>query len=94
MRITEKHLQSLVDKLNQLMDKNLQPYDMSKTENRANIGTYVLSGAYGGWQLAQISNEHGAQSQPLGGGFETKRETYEKILAFIRGIETAQEVKK
>jgi len=93
-RITQKHLESLVDRLNEIMGQNPQPYDMTKTENRANVGTYVLSGAYGGWQLARICNEHGGQDQPLGGGFESKRETYEKIRAFIRGIEAARETKK
>ena len=74
--------------------ENPQPYDMTKTENRANVGTYVLDGAYGGWQLGRISNTGGAQSQPLGGGFDSTRETYEKIRAFIRGFEAAGGVRK
>jgi|TARA_R100000084_G_scaffold99642_1_gene54132 hypothetical protein len=94
MRISEKHLQSLVDRLNEIMGQNPKPYNTTKTENRANVGTYLLDAAYGGWQLAQICNENGGQDLPLGGGFESKRATYEKIRAFIRGIEAAREVKK
>ncbi len=94
MRITEKQLQHLVNRLNKITGQNLQPYDMTKTKNRANVGTYLLDAAYGGWQLAQICNENGGQDLPLGGGFEPKRATYEKIRAFILGIEAEREAKK
>jgi hypothetical protein len=92
--ITVKHLESLIERLNTIAGEKPQPYDTTKTENRANVGTYFLDGAYGGWQLARIHNERGGQSQPLGGGFDSKRETYQKIRAFIHGFEAAREVKK
>ena len=91
-KITQKQLERLVDQLNQIAGENPNAYDMTKQPgNRANVGTYVLNGAYGGWQLARINSGGGGQSQPLGGGFESKRATYEKIRAFIRGIEAARE---
>jgi len=94
-KITINQVESLVDQLNQIAGENPQPYDMTgKVGFRANVGTYLIDGAYGGWQLARINNERGGQSQPLGGGYGTKRETYEKIRAFIRGFEAAREVKK
>ena len=93
-RITINQVESLVDQLNQIAGENPKPYDTTKTKNRANVGTYVLDGAYGGWQLARICNEYGAQSQPIGGGYDSKREIWEKIRAFIRGFEAAREVKK
>jgi len=93
--ITQKQLESLVDQLNQIAGENPNAYDMAKQPgNRANVGTYVLDGAFGGWQLARINSGGGGQSQPLGGGFDSKRETYEKVRAFIRGFEAAREVKK
>jgi len=94
MRITEQHLDSLINRLNQITGENPKAYDTTKTKNRANIGTYILDCAYGGYQLARIHNASGGQSQPLGGGYQSKRETYEKIIAFISGFEAAKEAKK
>ena len=88
-----KQLRDLVDRLNLVTGENLKPY--YKTESgvggfKANVGTYVLDGAYGGWQLARIHNEGGAQSLPLGESRGTKRETYDRIKAFILGFEAAK----
>ena len=95
MQITMKQLRELVDRLNAVAGENLKPY--SRPENRqagqgltANVGTYVLDGAYGGWQLARIRNEAGGQSLPLGQSRGTKRETYDRINAFILGFEEAK----
>jgi hypothetical protein len=93
-QITIKHLESLVERLNTIAGENPQPYDTTKTKNRANVGTYLLDGAYGGWKLARICTDGGGQVDPIGGGYDSKRETYEKIRAFIRGFEAAREVKK
>jgi hypothetical protein len=54
----------------------------------ANIGNYHLSWAYGGVCLHQMHNEGGGVTTPIGSGYNTKRELYEKMHAFISGIET------
>lgn len=89
-------LRDLVIRLNQLTGENVKPYSCPETAAAgqrltANVGTYVLDGAYGGWQLARICNEGGGQSLPLGVGSRgTKRETYDRINAFILGFEAAK----
>ena len=96
MQITMKQLRELVDRLNLVTGENLKPYNHPETAAAcwqgltANVGTYVLDGAYGGWQLARIHNEGGAQSLPLGQSRGTKRETYDRIKAFLLGFEAAK----
>ena len=93
MKITINQVRGLVDQLNRIAGENPNGYDMARPAgNRANVGTYVLDGSYGGWQLGRICNTAGGQSQPLGGGFESTRGIYEKISAFIRGLEAGGEV--
>jgi len=95
MQITMNQLRGLVVRLNQLTGENVKPYSRPETAAAgqrltANVGTYVLDGAYGGWQLARICNEGGGQSLPLGQSRGTKRETYDRINAFILGFEEAK----
>jgi len=90
-RISEKQLKSLVDYLNKLTNSPTESYTKGEDSRyHANIGCYVIDSAYSGWQLQRISNEGGGVSQPIGGGYDTKREAYEKISAFIRGIEAGK----
>lgn len=90
-RITEAHLQAIVDRLNRLTNSPLEPY--SKGEDGrllANVGNYHLSHAYGGVALHRMANESGGVSTPLYTGYVSKRELSERLFAFIYGIETAQ----
>lgn len=94
MQITMNQLRDLVIRLNQLTGENVEPYSRPETAAAcqrltANVGTYVLDGAYGGWQLARIC-KGGGQSLPLGHSRGTKRETYDRINAFILGFEEAK----
>ena len=92
-RITEKQLRSLVDHINKLTGNAPAPYTHNSTGIHANIGNYFLEYAYNGINLVRMCSEGGGISQPLGGGFHTKRELYEKLHAFILGIETGKELK-
>lgn len=89
-RVTDKHLQSVVDRLNRLTNNPLDPYSVVDTvghfRTQANIGNYHLSYAYGGVCLHRTDNESGGVSTPIGPGYNTKRELYEKLHAFISGI--------
>ena len=80
MRITEKDLQATCDRINRMLDKPLEP----------NIGCYHLDHAYGGVALHQMVNDGGGVRDILGGHL-TKRDLYERMNAFIKGLE---EVKK
>lgn len=90
-RITQKHLDGMVSRLNRLT-KSPETY-MSEVDGKRviNIGHFHIDSAYGGVSLSRTVNSGGGISTPLGGGFCTKRELYEKISAYIRGIELSQE---
>jgi hypothetical protein len=92
--ITQKHLESLVKYINEITKSPAEPYTKQSTgEFRSNVGNYHLDWAYSGVNLARMCNESGGISQPIGGGFFTKRELYEKLHAYIRGIETGKAIK-
>lgn len=88
-RITEKHLQAVVDRLNRITGSPLEPY----VNGKAQIGNYHLSHAYGGVCLHRMHNEGGGVSSPLSTGHITKRELAGLLHAFIAGINTSEEVK-
>ena len=89
-RITDKHLQAAVDRLNRITNSPITPY--TKDEHgkiNANIGNYHLYYAYGGVKLERMSNIDGGTTNPLCMGFETNRKCYELIHSYINGIESA-----
>ncbi len=93
-RITNRHLEGMIARLNKLTGMPAEPY--AKDANgvhQPQAGCYHLSQAYGGVCLHRMSLTPGCTgvSTPLMGGHVTKRELYDQIFAFIRGIETAKE---
>jgi hypothetical protein len=89
-RITQKHLEGLVGRLNRLTGSPMSPYAMVDGKHVAQIGNYHLDYAYGGAQLVRIHNLCGGVSTPLMSGHVSNRECYDGIYAFIRGIEAEQ----
>lgn len=90
-RMTQAHLQALVDRLNRLTGSPAEPYTKGEDGRyHANIGNYHLSSAYGGVNLVRMHNESGGISCPINHGRVPKRELYHLMHAFIRGIETAK----
>lgn len=88
-RITEKMLENLVSEINHLTGSPNTPYSRDQNGKlRGNIGNYHLSYAYGGVNLHRMSNESGGINCPISSGYKTKRELYEMMHSFIRGIET------
>lgn len=55
-------------------------------------GRFFIDGAYGGWALFRYVNEHGGVSDVLGVGHRPKRELYDLLHAFVRGLEFIDEV--
>ena len=92
-RITIANLESVVDRINRLTGSPATPWRREGDRNRANIGNYHLSHAYGGVSLHRMANESGGVTTPLGSGHVPKRELYEQLHAFVRGIEAAQEAR-
>jgi len=90
-RITDKDLEGTVSYLNRLTNSPLTPYTRIGDKLTANIDNYHLSYAYGGVKLHRMVNEGGGVREPISTGYTTKRDLYNQIHAFIRGIEVSKE---
>lgn len=87
-RITVKHLQAIVDRINRLMGTPAEPWTKGEDGKiHANIGNYHLGGAYGGYALDQMVNDGGGVRSVFGCGHIAKRELADRMHAFIVGIE-------
>ena len=53
-------------------------------------GSYILAGAYGGWQLQRIVDTNGSTTA-IFPGYSSKRELLDLIHAFRAGIRVGQE---
>tara|TARA_Y100000310_G_scaffold82378_1_gene78989 strand:+ start:79 stop:552 length:474 start_codon:yes stop_codon:yes gene_type:complete len=91
-RITIKQIERKINYLNEITGNPLKPYSWNKKEEKltSNAGCYYWSGSYGGYKLEQIC-KGGGSSDPIYTGFVPKRELYNKICAFVRGIEEGLE---
>lgn len=91
-RITTKDLQAVVDRINRVTNSPMESWTRGADGKlRANIGNYHLDSAYSGYGLCRMMNEGGGVTSVLP-GFVPKREIYEKMHAFLRGIYAAKEV--
>jgi hypothetical protein len=87
MRITMSDLKAVVARINRITNSPLEPWTRENGKSVANIGCYHLSGAYGGWCLHRMDNVGGGVSCPINSDYVSKRELYNLIHAFIRGLE-------
>ena len=84
-RITNKQLQYLVDCINTLTGNSLAYCTRDADKFKANIGNYHIYSAYGAQGLHQTMNEGGGVHEII--GLSTKRELYNKLQAFISGLQ-------
>jgi hypothetical protein len=85
-RITYKHLQAAAERLNEATGSPLQGWGKDEHgNNRANVGNFHISCAYGGYALHRMHNESGGV-QSFGGGHSPARDVYERIHAMLDGI--------
>lgn len=90
-RIRRQDLENLVSHINKRTNSPGAPWTHTKEDKlKANIGNYHLSWAYGGVQLVRMGNKGGGISVISTIGFGTKRELYNWLQAFIRGLDTAK----
>ena len=89
--ITKAELQATVDRINRITGSSLEPYtktgEVPHQTYKANIGNYHLSGAYGGFALHRMDTDGGGITDVLRVGHVSKRELYNLMHAFIRGLE-------
>lgn len=76
-RITEKQLQTLVDRLNEKAGI-VHP-------SMRNVGTYMLSFAYGGVSLHRLMNESGGVDDVFSCGHVPKRDLYNRVQSYLLG---------
>lgn len=83
-RISIKQLKALCTWINELKNTPIEAYERIDGKVKANIGNYHLYQAYGAVALHRMVNEGGGVTEVL--GLSTKRELYDKIHAYIKGI--------
>jgi hypothetical protein len=90
-RITRKHLEAIVSRLNTLCGTPHDSYtrDEDTGKIKANIGNFHLDDAHGGWALHQMANECGGVNDVFRVGHVPARALYDQIHAFLCGMEYA-----
>ena len=88
-RITRKHLDYLINQINTLTGSPMEYCTRIDGKFKCNIGNYHIYSAYGSVGLHRTMNEGGGATDVIGLG--TKRELYNQMQAFIRGIESTKE---
>ena len=86
-RVTQSHLQAVVDRINRITGSPMVPY----VGTIAQVGNYHLSGAYGGVCLHRMSNIGGGVSSPLSTGHIPKRQLLDLMYAYIQGLNEVAE---
>jgi len=90
-RIKESDLNSKIRLINELTGSPVEPY-LTGPDGRckAQAGSYYLAGAYGGWKMERICGDGHGSMDPLNTGYVSKRDLYNQLAAFIRGLEVNQ----
>jgi len=92
-RISRSDLEAVVKRLNIMTGNRIAPYTKDKDGRfTANIGNYHISGAYGGVSLHRMSTDGGGVSDVFGCGHGTKRDLYDRLHAYLNGIERGVEL--
>ncbi len=85
-RITQKNLDKLCDTINKVTNSPMTPYTRIDGKTKANLGNYHISSAYGGVCLQRMSNESGGVSTVINLGYTTKRNLYDLMNAYLKGL--------
>lgn len=87
-RITKKQLQSRIETINSILNRPVTPYTKQADGKLiANIGNFSLSQAYGGYGVHLMVNDGGGVSTPIWYGHIPARDAYERLSAFISGLQ-------
>lgn len=90
-RITKSHLEAMAHRINVLTGNPTAYWNASTTLTEA--GHYHLDYAYGGVALYQTSNGSGGARDVLRSGHVSKSNLYDRMCAYIYGIEDSKEAK-
>lgn len=88
-RITERQLQIQIDRINFLTRSPINSWSRNEDGTLFSYeGNYHLSHAYGGVCLHRMVNDCGAVQDVFSCGHVPKRDLYNRIRAFITGLES------
>jgi hypothetical protein len=82
-------LEAVVSRINTAKKSPASPWRHEAGRNVANIGNYHLDGAYGGVSLHRMMIDGGGIEDVFRCGHITKRDLYERMQAFLKGLESA-----
>lgn len=86
-RITDKHLQGMVDRINRVTSSPQEPYTRTSERLTSQVGNYHISHAYGGVCLHRMMNGSGGVTDVFRCGHVTKRDLYNRLSAYLEGLE-------
>lgn len=86
-RITTLKLEYVAGRINKATNSPMNAYTRFGNKYTLNVGHHHVHGACAGYQLQRICNASGGVTCPLGEGYTTKRELYEKMRAYLAGLE-------
>ena len=86
-QIKVQDLEGAVRRLNRLTQNPEVAYLRVNGRLLGQVGNYHIDSAYGGKKLVQMSNTSGGIHDISDIGYATKRELYDWIHAYIKGIE-------
>ena len=89
MRITNNDLELVCNRINEVTNSPLEYSNKDKEKFESNIGHYHIDKAYGGNKLVRTVNNGGAIEE-ITYGFLPKRELYNQMQSFLRGIESKE----
>lgn len=89
-QITKADLEIRVGVINRMTKNPVKPYSKTGDKFTANVGNYHLAWAYGGVCLHRMQNEGGGVEVIIH-GYSSKRELYEKMGAYIAGLEASRD---
>lgn len=91
MRVTQEDLDKIVLIINKTTKSPLEPWRREQNNLIQNAGCFVLDYAYGGVCLERMSDK--GQEKVIA-DYHSKKELYEKLHAFLAGIECGQLIEK
>lgn len=95
-RIRERDLEAVCQRINRTVNgRESEPYERDENGFRQVPDVFVISYAYGGASLhrncsVDASGESHGVSDVFGCGHVSKRELYERMHAFLRGVEVVE----
>ena len=91
-RITNKDLEQQAELLNYITGNEEQPCHWTPEDGTIwHIGSFYIAGAYGGYKLLQVTNKGGGCIDALPTGYTTKKDLYNSMRCFERGLHVVQD---